>query len=135
MKPVIVSVLAALLSGASFSVEAESWVEVRGGHFAIPSDALGRIHATIESQVKAAAKAQGREMPPPWREYLIQYRAIQVHGHRAIEIHGSCRFARSSDLGKEFYDEHVADGGTCFFYVLYVLDSGLYSNVSFHGYA
>ena len=134
VKSVVLSVLVVFLCGAPPCAEAESWVEVRGGHFAVPTDALGRIRATIESQVMAAAKARGHDMPP-WREYLIQYRATEVHGHRAVEIHGSCHFDRGTDLGKEFYDEQVMDGGACFFYVFYQLDSGRYSNVAFHGYA
>jgi hypothetical protein len=134
MKAAVLLMLTVLLCAASVNAEAESWVEVLGGHFAVPTDTLGRIQATIESQVTAAAKAQRQDMPP-WGEYLIQYRATEVHGRRAVEIHGSCHFDDGPDLRREFYDEHVKDGGTCFFYVVYLLDSGRYSNVVFHGYA
>jgi hypothetical protein len=46
-----------------------------------------------------------------------------------------CRAGVSSLRPREFVDENVMDGGTCYFRVLYVVDSDHYSNVTFHGYA
>ena len=51
-----------------------------------------------------------------------------------IEIQGSCQREPDIDIRKEFVGDQVDDGGTCFFMVLYVVDSDHYSNVVFHGY-
>src|SRR5215469_160301 len=105
MKAAVLLILTALLCAASVNAKAETWVEMLGGHFTVPVDTLGRIQATIEAQVTSAAKAQGQDIPP-WKEYLVQYRATEVNGRRAVEIHGSCHFHGGADLRKQFYDEH-----------------------------
>jgi hypothetical protein len=107
---------------------------VDGGGFVVSRQVLSHIKATLASQITAAAKAQGQTLPP-WQQFLVQFRATEVKGLRAVEIHGSCQAMPNVDTRKDFVDEQITDGGTCYFLVLYVLDSGRYSNVVFHGYA
>jgi len=115
--------------------QAERWVEVAQGPFAVPTDALVQIRATLEQQITTAVRSRGAT-PPPWRDYLLQYRGKTVNGTRVVEIHGSCHFDDGNfDFASNFYDEQVMDGGECYFVVYYTIESKRYSKVIFHGYA
>ena len=57
-----------------------------------------------------------------------------MQGHRVVDVHGSCEYDPHIDLKGRFYDEGVSDGGTCYFEVMYLPESGKYSNVVFHGF-
>lgn len=122
-----------LLLAASLGTRAETWVPVRGGSYALPSDVLAHIRSTLTAQVTAAATAQ-RQPLPPWSQFLLQYRTKRLDGRRVVEIHGACAVHSGQDIHTEFVDEGIADGGPCYFMVLYLLDSRQYSNVVFHGY-
>ena len=134
MRYTVLLALASILLEAPLHAESESWVQVAGGAFVIHPKELERIHASLQSQVTEAAKVQGTTLPP-WRKYLLQYRGEYVKGKRAIEIHGSCERESHVDIRRVFVGDEISDGGTCYFTVFYLVDSGRYSNVAFHGYA
>lgn len=134
MKCVALLVMASLILGAAFNAEAQTWVQLSGGAFAVTPDDLNRVQGTLESQVTAAAKARGLKLPP-WRNFLLQYQPMYIKGLRVVEIEGSCQREPRIDIHKEFVADQISDGGTCYFVVLYVVDSHHYSNVAFHGYA
>lgn len=113
-------------------LRAESWVEVKGGAFALAADQLAHLKETLQAQVVAAAKEQG-VAGPDWQKFLIQYSPRKMSGVRVVEVHGSCEVGPGEDVKRRFIDETVVDGGTCYFAVIYILDSGKYSNVVFHG--
>lgn len=125
-----------LLVMASFTLgtaEAQTWVQLTGDAFVITPDQLNRMQGTLESRVRVAARAQGRKLPE-WRQFLLQYRSEYIKGLRVIEVQGSCQPEPDIDIRKEFVGDQIDDGGTCYFMVLYVVDSHHYSNVVFHGY-
>ena len=134
MKYGVLFALASVLFQAPLHAESESWVQVAGGAFVIGPGELHRIQASLELQVTQAAKAQGTTLPP-WRKYLLQYRAKYIRGKRAIEIHGSCEHDSLADVRRAFVGDDISDGGNCYFTVFYLVDSDRYSNVIFHGYA
>lgn len=128
---------AVLLAMASFflgTAEAQTWVQLTGSAFVVTRDQLHLIQGTLESRVSAAARARGLKLPE-WRQFLVQYRAEHIKGLRVIEVQGSCHREPGIDIRKEFVGDQVDDGGTCYFMVLYVVESHHYSNVVFHGYA
>lgn len=114
--------------------ESESWVRVVGGAFVIQPKELERMHASLESTVTEAAKAQKKTLPA-WNRYLIQYREKYVEGQRAVELQGACVHDSPVDIRRVFVGDDIMDGGTCYFTVFYLIGSGRYSNVVFHGYA
>jgi hypothetical protein len=112
---------------------AQTWVQVKHGAFATPEASLIQMKATLRDTITSAIRAKG-EKPREWSRYLIQYRGARVRGLRAIEIRGSCRFEdKKFDTRSEFYE--VSDGGVCYSLVYYILKTGRYSNVVFHGVA
>ena len=113
-------------------LRAETWVEVKGSAFELAADQLAHLKETLQGQVVAAAKERGVEAPD-WQKFLIQYSPRKMNGVRVVEVHGSCEVAPGEDVKKRFIDETVVDGGTCYFAVIYILDSDKYSNVVFHG--
>ena len=122
-----------LLVGPLYA-ESESWVRVIGGAFVIQPKELERMHASLESTVTEAAKAQKKTLPT-WNRYLIQYREKYIEEHRAVEVQGSCGHNSDFDNRSLFVGHEIMDGGTCYFTVFYLISSGRYSNVVFHGYA
>jgi hypothetical protein len=131
------SVTVALAIGLMLSLpgvlRAQIWVEVKGGNYALAPDQLAHLKETLPARVLAAAKEQGVEAPD-WQKFLIQYSPRKMHGVRVVEVHGSCEVAPGEDVKRRFIDETVVDGGTCYFAVIYILESDRYSNVVFHGY-
>ena len=121
-----------LLSTLPGIARAETWVELQGAAYSLAPDQLAHLQETLQAQVAAAAKEQGVEVPD-WQKFLIQYSPRKMQGSRVVEVHGSCEVASGEDVKKRFIDEAVVDGGTCYFAVIYILDSGKYSNVVFHG--
>lgn len=134
MKYAVFLVVALFVLGTSFAAQAQTWMQLSGGAFVITPDQLDRVQRTLASRVSAAAKARGLKLPS-WQEFLLQYRSRYIKGLRVIEVQGSCQREPDIDIRKEFIGDQVDDGGTCYFMVLYVVDSHHYSNVVFHGYA
>jgi len=123
--------LFACLIGPSLC-SAQTWVEVNGGKFLVAPKTISEVRASLRSRIEASfSGAHSRN----WDAFLVQYRSTVVKGHRALEIHGSCDFAKSNfNAQSEFYDERIMDGGECYFLVYYLLETKRYSNVTFHGF-
>jgi hypothetical protein len=119
---------------APLYAESQSWVHVAGGAFVVQAKELERMRASLELTVTDAARAQKKTLPA-WSRYLIQYREKYVEGQRAVELQGSCRNDSPVDIRRKFVGDEIMDGGTCYFTVFYLIGSGRYSNVVFHGYA
>lgn len=134
MKYPVLLVMSSIVLGTAFDAKSQTWVQMTGGAFVITPDELDPIQGSLESRVTAAAKAQGLKLPE-WRRFLLQYQPRYIKGLRVIEIQGSCRREPDIDIRKEFVGDQIADGGTCYFMVVYVVGSHHYSNVVFHGYA
>lgn len=134
MRYAVLLVVASMILGTAFAAEAQVWVQVTGGAFVITPAELNRVQGSLKSRVTAAAKAQRLKLPP-WRQFLLQYRSTYIKGLRVIEIQGSCQRKPHIDIRKEFVGDNITDGGTCFFTVIYVVNSAHYSTVAFHGHA
>jgi len=134
IKYAVLWVAVLMLQMAPLYAESESWVRVVGGAFVIQPKELDRMHVSLESTVTEAAKAQKKTVSA-WNHYLIQYREKYVEGQRAVEVQGSCEHDSHIDTRREFVGDEIMDGGTCYFTVIYLIGSGRYSNVVFHGYA
>jgi hypothetical protein len=128
------SVLLSVLVSAPLTAAAETWADVQVGSFEVTPEVLTRIKGTLEAHVAASASKQGQALPS-WSRFLLQYRGKRIQGHKAIEIHGSCDGGNSIDVHQDFLDERITDGGSCYFMTFYLVESGRYSNVVFHGYA
>jgi len=126
--------MVSILLVAPLYAESESWVHVVGGAFVVQSKDLERMHASLESTVTEAAKAQKKTLPA-WNRYLIQFREKYVDGQPAVELQGACRNDSPVDTRRMFVGDVIMDGGTCYFTVFYLIGTGRYSNVYFHGYA
>ena len=134
MKYVVLLSAAFVLIGTVARAVSESWVEVGGGAFVIQPADLDRLHASLPMRITDAARAQGKTLPR-WVQYLIQYQAQLIDGRRAIEIQGSCHHDVQVNIRRVFVGDEIMDGGTCYFTIVYLVDSGRYSNVIFHGLA
>jgi len=134
IKYAVLWVAVLMLQMAPLYAESESWVRVVGGAFVIQPRELERMRVSLESTVTEAAKAQKKTLPT-WNRYLIQYREKYIEGHRAVEVQGSCGHNSDFDNRSVFVGDEIMDGGTCYFTVFYLISSGRYSNVVFHGYA
>jgi hypothetical protein len=111
--------------------QAQEWVQVHGGPFKVPPAVLSVVKKTLRDHVASKRKSRG-----DWGAFLIQYRSVYFHGHRALEIHGSCQFDKLTfNVHSGFYDEMVSDGGGCYFLIFYDLEFNRYTNVVFHGLA
>ena len=126
---VVIGIVLATLPGR---VWADTWVELKGGEFPVASDQLAHLKETLQAQITAAAEARHVSVPD-WQKFLIQYRSRKMQGQRVVEVHGSCEFDPRRDLKREFIDERIVDGGTCYFAVIYEPETGRFSNVIFHG--
>ena len=111
--------------------QAQEWAQMNGGAFEVPVTVLSAVKETLQDHV--APKLNTHE---EWSAFLLQYRPVYAQGHRALEIHGSCRFGIPSfNVHSEFYDETVMDGGDCYFLIVYDIKAKRYSNTVFHGVA
>jgi len=126
--------MVSILLVAPLYAESESWVRVLGGAFVVQAKELESMHASLELTVTNAAKAQKKTLPV-WNRYLIQFREKYIEGQRAVEIQGSCEHESHMDIRRVFVGDEIMDGGTCYFTVIYLIGTGRYSNVLFHGYA
>lgn len=126
--------MVSILLVAPLYAESESWVHVEGGAFVVQAKDLARLQGSLESTVTDAAKAQEKPLLA-WHTYLIQYREKYISGQRAVELQGACVHDSHVNIRSVFVGDEIMDGGTCYFTVFYVIGSGRYSNVIFHGYA
>ena len=64
-------------------------------------------------------------------EYAYQYSFV---GKENVLIHGLCQF-HPNGSEKDFIDNHIMDGGTCFFAITYNLKTKTFSKLYAHGVA
>jgi hypothetical protein len=89
------------------------------------------ILGTMESRIDKVAELEsthGRIKDP--RQSYRQYVGILIEGKRYIYINGMCERPRG-DWDKRLQD--VCDGGSCFWSVLYNVESGSFSNLQTNG--
>ena len=132
------NVVAFLAASIAVSSAASTWSHVDGGDWSPDAQVIAplkdEVRAEYDRNVIAYEKDHGTRHPT-WSDYSFQYQGIVWEGKKVVFVNAYCR--RASDPGFDATKRMliVADGGPCYFHVLYEPSTHTFYKFGFNGVA